>query len=194
MDSLVVIGVLLGVGLLYITLSNRAKRAKLRRAHENEEWRVTALKGHRTLSPVRKHQRKRALLREQDWRCNGCDRKCFESELQLDHIVPLAKGGLDVERNLQLLCKSCNTFKGWRYTTDDVRRKHGLRTPRPASRRTGPPRRGARRLQHREWNAWQSPAKRQQRVTHYICELTGCKSRANNAVHLSYLEIGRAHV
>ena len=32
--------------------------------------------------------------------------------LEIDHIIPLARGGLDTEKNLQLLCSYCNRKKG----------------------------------------------------------------------------------
>lgn len=34
------------------------------------------------------------------------------ANLEYDHIVPLAMGGSNTERNLQLLCADCNREKG----------------------------------------------------------------------------------
>lgn len=42
-------------------------------------------------------------------RCVDCD---AQSELEFDHIIPLAMGGSNTERNLQLLCAACNRRKG----------------------------------------------------------------------------------
>ena len=45
-------------------------------------------------------------------RDNGKCVKCgSQQKLEYDHIIPLAKGGSDSERNLQLLCESCNREK-----------------------------------------------------------------------------------
>ncbi len=42
-------------------------------------------------------------------RCVECD---SNQRLEYDHIIPLALGGSDTERNLQLLCELCNRSKG----------------------------------------------------------------------------------
>lgn len=45
--------------------------------------------------------------------CAHCGNKFRTREnLQIDHIVPMAKGGLTVPENLQVLCRNCNLKKG----------------------------------------------------------------------------------
>jgi hypothetical protein len=39
-------------------------------------------------------------------KCGSVDR------LEFDHIIPLAKGGSNTERNIQFLCEGCNRLKG----------------------------------------------------------------------------------
>lgn len=39
--------------------------------------------------------------------------KCGSNEkLEFDHIIPVTKGGSNTERNIQLLCETCNRTKG----------------------------------------------------------------------------------
>lgn len=51
------------------------------------------------------------LLKASGFACSACGRKAPHVELQCDHIVPLSKGGIDVNENLQVLCKECNIGK-----------------------------------------------------------------------------------
>jgi 5-methylcytosine-specific restriction endonuclease McrA len=46
----------------------------------------------------------------QRWRCAIC-RCSIRGGYHLDHIMPIARGGKHVPRNLQLLCPSCNVRK-----------------------------------------------------------------------------------
>lgn len=55
---------------------------------------------------------KAMLLREHGYRCMACKRIFSRRELQLDHIVPLSRGGWDEYFNTQLLCDPCHEHKG----------------------------------------------------------------------------------
>jgi len=56
-----------------------------------------------------------ALFSRQSGRCAHCD---SPEKLEIDHIVPISKGGSDWPHNLQLLCRSCNATKGNRLPTE----------------------------------------------------------------------------
>ena len=45
------------------------------------------------------------------WTCQFCGRKPPSSELTIDHLVPLAHGGLDEMTNYVTCCKPCNERK-----------------------------------------------------------------------------------
>jgi hypothetical protein len=84
------------------------------------------------LSEDSHHDRKRPKLTSDQMkaidvvRCPGClrqqstheeetdPRHYFQGEFHVDHIIPRARGGADVEENLQLLCPQCNSRKGAR--------------------------------------------------------------------------------
>lgn len=55
---------------------------------------------------------KRHLYGEQGGYCMGCAEHFPPRNLEVDHIVPRAKGGTDHLGNLQLLCGACNRVKG----------------------------------------------------------------------------------
>jgi len=55
---------------------------------------------------------KERLYKEQDGKCNGCGKDFDIWNLEIDHILPKAKGGGDYYENYQLLCGSCNRIKG----------------------------------------------------------------------------------
>ncbi len=55
--------------------------------------------------------------------CPGCCRNKYYDDFDLDHITPRAKGGIDADENLQLLCSSCNRIKGGHLTMAELRQR-----------------------------------------------------------------------
>ena len=94
---------------------------------------------HRTDVPTRKGKRspdiKDSLYGTQRGCCNLC-RNWFEyHHLEVDHVIPRAKGGPDDDTNLQLLCGHCNRIKGKRTMEEAmVRLKElGITVPLPTA-------------------------------------------------------------
>lgn len=63
--------------------------------------------------------RKRAIFARDKWKCQHCGIRCrldagpnSPEYPELDHVVPLAKGGLHTPENCQCLCRKCNGEKG----------------------------------------------------------------------------------
>jgi len=57
--------------------------------------------------------KKRIFVLERDnYTCRKCGRKASEGRLEVDHIIPVSKGGTDELNNLQTLCFECNRGKG----------------------------------------------------------------------------------
>ena len=50
------------------------------------------------------------LLRD-DYTCRNCGNPYPEDNLECDHIIPLAEGGLDNASNAQCLCTPCHAEK-----------------------------------------------------------------------------------
>ena len=51
------------------------------------------------------------VWRREQGRCVTCD---STEKLEFDHIIPISKGGSNTERNIQLLCETCNREKSAR--------------------------------------------------------------------------------
>ncbi|GHT25651.1 hypothetical protein FACS18942_01240 [Planctomycetales bacterium] len=57
---------------------------------------------------------KQRLYKQQQGKCGGCGQDFAIQNLEIDHIIPRAKGGGDYYENYQLLCGSCNRIKSIR--------------------------------------------------------------------------------
>ena len=58
------------------------------------------------------------VLKNAKFRCELCGISAEEKALEVDHIIPRSKGGIDEIANLQALCYSCNAMKRDRDDTD----------------------------------------------------------------------------
>jgi hypothetical protein len=83
------------------------RRLRLEKAHALMAMRMH-LDKRATRQPI-PHEVKVAVWQRDNGRCVDCESK---EELEFDHIIPLAMGGANTERNLQLLCAICNRRKG----------------------------------------------------------------------------------
>jgi 5-methylcytosine-specific restriction endonuclease McrA len=50
-------------------------------------------------------------LEEQNQECTYCKTDLSNSGFEIDHVVPLSKGGKHEDANIQLLCRKCNRDK-----------------------------------------------------------------------------------
>lgn len=52
------------------------------------------------------------VLALQKGKCRICKSKLIAKNFHLDHIVPISKGGQNIDSNIQILCPTCNLSKG----------------------------------------------------------------------------------
>lgn len=57
------------------------------------------------------HNQKKFIHKKDGNKCANCFKELPKVFLQVDHIVPVSKGGLNIPDNLQLLCRDCNSIK-----------------------------------------------------------------------------------
>lgn len=53
-----------------------------------------------------------SIYKRDGYRCKYCGKTDRYTSLEIDHIIPIAKGGKSKYDNLQTLCRSCNKNKG----------------------------------------------------------------------------------
>ena len=63
-------------------------------------------------APKNYRQNSHVLYGEQEGHCAGCKTHFEFRHLEVDHIIPVSRGGPDHIENLQLLCGHCNRVKG----------------------------------------------------------------------------------
>ncbi|MBQ8339081.1 MAG: HNH endonuclease [Clostridia bacterium] len=53
-----------------------------------------------------------SIYQRDGYRCRKCGVSGRHAQLEVDHIIPIAKGGKSTYNNLQTLCHKCNVEKG----------------------------------------------------------------------------------
>ena len=85
------------------------KRARIAKAKDLEVMREGSTSRSQLVRKPIPEEVRHAIWRRDEGRCAECD---SQENLEFDHIIPLAMGGSNSERNLQLLCEDCNRRKG----------------------------------------------------------------------------------
>ena len=70
----------------------------------------TKLKSREKRKPIPRELRHKVFVRD-GYRCRECGKSNKETSLEIDHILPLSKGGPTTENNLWTLCRECNQAK-----------------------------------------------------------------------------------
>ena len=82
---------------------------------------------------------KRQLLNEQNRQCMYCGERKSTKTTDIDHKVPVVRGGVNDKENLQILCKPCNQRKGMQ-TDEEFRGRYAKLLPKPrAGQKLKPP-------------------------------------------------------
>jgi len=107
---------LLGGGLFFIfyatnkRASKELQRNSQRLGVDDDAYQALLSVPNRKKKARRISSSKRLKVFERDgWRCRFCG---AQSNLVIDHIFPVSKGGGNQFENLQTLCKNCNELKG----------------------------------------------------------------------------------
>ncbi len=119
---------------------------------------------------------KRSLMRRQDNTCTYCGYRRIAASMEIDHIIPVVRGGSNDESNLQVICHSCNRRKGLQ-TDEEFRERYARLVPRTA---LTPPKRRISQREFREETRLTSQTESVQefRKTRFISKhekvVTGC--------------------
>ena len=92
--------------LALISESENRRRLRLQRAHDLQT--ISRLNTGKVRKPI-PNDVKVAVWQRDNGRCAECG---SNEALEFDRIIPLAMGGANTMRNLQLLCETCNRRKG----------------------------------------------------------------------------------
>lgn len=70
------------------------------------------------------------IYRRDEWTCVYCRERCTETDLTIDHVLPVSQGGGRSWENLVTACRPCNSTKGAR-TPEQARMRLHTKPRRP---------------------------------------------------------------
>ena len=89
--------------------------------------------GERIIQPTKRvtipASTKQKLFQNQDRKCSICGKRRTVKKLQVEHILPLVRGGTNDFWNLQLACGPCNTRKGIQTNQEFYERYQRIASP-----------------------------------------------------------------
>jgi 5-methylcytosine-specific restriction endonuclease McrA len=101
---------------------------------EHSEWRIHATQCLRARKLGRRVGRRDAILKvyararaEQEIPCYWCKRLTSPDDREVDHMVPLTRGGHHTAKNLSIACRNCNQVKSDRMPDEFIRSISRLR-------------------------------------------------------------------
>lgn len=65
------------------------------------------------MRPIINKRKRQKIIQKYGYKCAKCGNSGDLKTLEIDHIIPVANGGTNDERNLQVLCYECNMDKRW---------------------------------------------------------------------------------
>lgn len=89
----------------------RRKNPEVKRRSQHKR-RAAGLKGGLSMGITKK------LMALQRARCANCRTSLRRIKFHLDHVMPLALGGTNIDSNIQLLCQPCNQTKHAKHPVD----------------------------------------------------------------------------
>ena len=108
----VIVSLLIADWLIWVMLRTRSNERRIRPTR-----RVTWPKG-----------LKQDLMERQDNTCVYCGYRRIARTLDIDHMIPVVRGGSNDERNLQVICRPCNQRKGLQ-TDQEFRARYSRLVP-----------------------------------------------------------------
>jgi 5-methylcytosine-specific restriction protein A len=115
---------------IFMTKGTKYRNSKHQESHEAAPAEDYYLLNEEDTDPGRiKNEREKARkLRKTQWWlnqvnrgiCHYCEKKFQPSELTLDHVVPLARGGVSKPGNVVPACKECNQNKKLHTPVDEI--------------------------------------------------------------------------
>ena len=95
------------------TECRKCQHLRSKKINTNYQWTAGTI-SNRESHKLEKHARDflvKKKLPSQSYECVYCNTEITAYNSNLDHIIPLARGGKDTESNYQVLCERCNKEK-----------------------------------------------------------------------------------